>query len=62
LDVIAEAFQYKFQFEYGLIGAEAIFKTGNPLPEETLKICKESDAVLLERLAILLLTIILKLK
>ncbi|MGU3375142.1 3-isopropylmalate dehydrogenase [Chryseobacterium sp. M5A1_1a] len=46
LDVIAEAFQYKFHFDYGLIGAEAIFKTGNPLPEETLKICKESDAVL----------------
>ena len=46
LDVIAEAFQCKFQFDYGLIGAEAIFKTGNPLPEETLKICKESDAVL----------------
>lgn len=46
LDVIAEAFQCKFQFDYGLIGAEAIFKTGDPLPEETLKICKESDAVL----------------
>lgn len=46
LDVIAEAFQYKFQFDYGLIGAEAILKTGDPLPEETLKICKESDAVL----------------
>lgn len=46
LDVIAEAFQYKFEFDYGLIGAETIFKTGDPLPEETLKICKESDAVL----------------
>nr|WP_315028228.1 3-isopropylmalate dehydrogenase [uncultured Chryseobacterium sp.] len=46
LDVIAEVFQYKFQFNYGLIGAEAIFKTGNPLPEETLTICRESDAVL----------------
>ncbi len=46
LDVIADAFQYEFQFNYGLIGAEAIFKTGDPLPEETLKICKESDAVL----------------
>ncbi|AKK74187.1 3-isopropylmalate dehydrogenase [Chryseobacterium gallinarum] len=46
LDVIAEVFQCQFQFEYGSIGAEAIFKTGDPLPEETLKICKESDAVL----------------
>ncbi|TLX27037.1 3-isopropylmalate dehydrogenase [Chryseobacterium indologenes] len=46
LDVIAEVFEYKFQFDYGLIGADAIFKTGDPLPEETLKICRESDAVL----------------
>lgn len=46
LDAIAEAFHYKFEFKYGLVGAEAIFKTGNPLPDETLEICKESDAVL----------------
>lgn len=46
LDAIAEAFQYKFEFKYGLIGAEAIYQTGNPLPDETLKICKEADAVL----------------
>ncbi|RNA62386.1 3-isopropylmalate dehydrogenase [Chryseobacterium nematophagum] len=46
LDALSEAFHYTFQFKYGLIGAEAISKTGNPLPEETLEICKESDAVL----------------
>ncbi|EJL75952.1 3-isopropylmalate dehydrogenase [Chryseobacterium populi] len=46
LDAIAEVFHYKFQFAYGIVGAEAIFQTGNPLPEETLKICKDSDAVL----------------
>ena len=28
LDVIAEAFQYKFHFDYGLIGAEAICTDG----------------------------------
>uniref|UniRef100_UPI00301AC2EA isocitrate/isopropylmalate family dehydrogenase n=1 Tax=Chryseobacterium sp. VD8 TaxID=3081254 RepID=UPI00301AC2EA len=26
LDSIAEAFQYQFDFKYGLIGAEAIYK------------------------------------
>jgi 3-isopropylmalate dehydrogenase len=29
-----------------LIGASAIEKTGNPLPEETIGICKEADAIL----------------
>lgn len=46
LDAIAECFGYQFEFNYGLMGAEAIYKTGNPLPDETLQICKESDAVL----------------
>lgn len=46
LKVIGEAFQYQFQFDYGLMGAEAIYKTGNPLPDETLELCKNSDAVL----------------
>lgn len=46
LNAIGEAFNYTFEFTYGLMGAEAIFKTGNPLPDETLQICKESDAVL----------------
>lgn len=46
LKVIGEVFQYNFQFKYGVVGAEAIYQTGDPLPEETLKICKDSDAVL----------------
>ena len=46
LKVIGEAFQYNFQFDYGLMGAEAIYQTGNPLPDETLELCKNSDAVL----------------
>jgi 3-isopropylmalate dehydrogenase len=46
LKVIGEVFNYTFKFEYGMIGAEAIFQTGNPLPEETLEICRDSDAVL----------------
>ena len=46
LNVLAQAFQYKFEFEYAKMGAEAIFETGNPLPEETLTVCKNADAVL----------------
>jgi 3-isopropylmalate dehydrogenase len=40
--------KYRAQPEYsqGLVGAVAIDKTGNPYPEETHKICMESDAVL----------------
>ncbi|NPA42296.1 MAG: 3-isopropylmalate dehydrogenase [Aquificae bacterium] len=47
LRVIEDLFEVKFEFREGLIGGTAIDKTGTPLPEETLKLCKESDAVLL---------------
>lgn len=43
---IAEKFNHQFNFQEGLVGAIAIEKTGNPLPEETLKLCQTSDAVL----------------
>lgn len=46
LKVIGESFQYNFQFDYGMMGAEAIYETGNPLPDETLELCKNADAVL----------------
>lgn len=46
LKVIGEAFHYNFHFSEALMGAEAIFQTGNPLPDETLELCKNSDAVL----------------
>lgn len=36
-----------FTFQEALIGGAAIDATGNPLPDETLAICKDSDAVLL---------------
>ncbi|CCH59965.1 hypothetical protein TBLA_0C01500 [Henningerozyma blattae CBS 6284] len=37
----------KFNFQYHLIGGDAIDKTGDPLPDETLEAAKQSDAVLL---------------
>jgi 3-isopropylmalate dehydrogenase len=39
-------FNHTFSFTHALVGAVAIDKTGNPLPAETLELCKKSDAVL----------------
>jgi len=46
LNAIAERFGHEFHYEHCLMGADAIDKTGNPLPDETLEICLESDAIL----------------
>lgn len=46
LDAVGEQFGHKFDFSYGLMGAVAIDKTGDPLPQQTIDICKASDAVL----------------
>jgi 3-isopropylmalate dehydrogenase len=46
IDAVGVRFNHKFSFKHGLVGAIAIDKTGNPLPEETLDLCKSSDAVL----------------
>lgn len=47
LSAAGKKFQSSFRFEYGLIGAAAIEKTGSALPEETLELCADADAVLL---------------
>ncbi len=46
LNAIAEQFNHEFIFTEALIGADAIDKTGNPLPQETIDICLNSDAIL----------------
>jgi 3-isopropylmalate dehydrogenase len=46
LTAIAENFGHKFHFTYHLMGAIAIDKTGNPLPDETIEACLNSDAIL----------------
>lgn len=46
LDAIAELFKHKFEYTFCLMGADAIDKTGNPLPDETIEICLNSDAIL----------------
>ncbi|MDQ7037711.1 MAG: 3-isopropylmalate dehydrogenase [Aquificota bacterium] len=47
LEKVGEIFSVEFDLKEGLIGGTAIDETGDPLPEETLEICRESDAVLL---------------
>ncbi len=47
LKKVEDLFGVSFEFEEGLIGGVAIDKTGDPLPEETLELCKRSDAILL---------------
>jgi len=36
-----------FQIEEGIFGGAAYEQTGDPLPEETLRLCREADAVLM---------------
>ena len=43
---VCKKFGHELSYEYGIVGACAIDKTGNPYPEETHKLCMESDAVL----------------
>ena len=43
---IAKKFNHKITWTEGLVGAAAIELTGDPYPEETHKICLNSDAVL----------------
>ncbi len=46
LDTIAQHFKHEFSYEQAMMGACAIDATGNPLPDETIKICLASDAIL----------------
>ena len=46
LNAVANKFNHIFIFKEAQMGACAIDATGNPLPDNTLKICKNSDAIL----------------
>jgi 3-isopropylmalate dehydrogenase len=46
LRVIAELYDMRFTLGHGLVGGAALEATGDPLPEATLQLCRESDAVL----------------
>lgn len=47
LKVIGEKFGHEFLFTEALVGGAAYDATGHPLPESTLQLCRDSDAVLL---------------
>lgn len=46
LNAIAEKFNHQFVYTQALMGADAIDKTGSPLPDATLESCLKSDAIL----------------
>ena len=46
LNAIAATFGHEFEYTYCLMGADAIDKTGSPLPDETIEVCLDSDAIL----------------
>ena len=46
LKATAEKFNHSVQMQTALVGAAAIDATGNPFPDETFELCKDSDAVL----------------
>lgn len=47
LEKVAEKEGMELEFQHGLIGGAAIDEVGNSLPDETLEMCRQSDAVLL---------------
>ena len=46
LDRVGELFGHQFDYSYGAAGGDAIDKFGTALPDDTLEMCRKSDAVL----------------
>lgn len=46
LQAIATRYGHRFDLHYGICGAHAIDAVGDPFPDETLRLCQSSDAVL----------------
>ena len=47
LEAVATRFGHRFEFRTSAVGGAAIDSTGQPLPDETLRLARDSDAVLL---------------
>ncbi len=45
-NALGRKFNHQLSFEKALVGATAIDATGNPFPDETFELCRNSDAVL----------------
>lgn len=46
MSAVCRRFNHDVEYEYALCGAAAIDAVGDPFPDDTFRICKESDAVL----------------
>ena len=46
LNAVADHFGHKFSYKQCLLGADAIDKTGTPLPQHTIDTCLQADAIL----------------
>ena len=46
LQIVGKATGASFEFEMGLVGGTAIDQAGHPLPDTTLALCSQSDAIL----------------
>lgn len=46
LNAVGQRFGHVFHYTEAIMGADAIDKTGNPLPDETIATCLNSDAIL----------------
>lgn len=46
LNAVAAQYGHEFTYQYELMGADAIDKTGSPLPDATIEACLNSDAIL----------------
>ncbi len=47
LEAISKQYGHSFEFNEALVGGAAYDEVGHPLPDETINLCKNSDAVLL---------------
>lgn len=46
VNAVCRKYGHSVEYQYGLVGAAAIDKTGHPYPEETHKICMDANAIL----------------
>ena len=46
---VCERFGHTVEFSYGIVGADAIDKVGDPFPIRHIELCRDSDAVLFLR-------------
>ncbi|MBS3978008.1 MAG: 3-isopropylmalate dehydrogenase [Syntrophomonadaceae bacterium] len=47
LEKVGQTYGFRVKFSVGLIGGAALDAVGHPLPEETLELCRQSQAILL---------------